>query len=327
MLPELTQKDLYNNNRVKLKFIPLFQQFIMAAEKGEILTKKKRKYSKGTLRAYKLTLTVLEDYQERNGIIFLNDITPYWAEMFYFYLQKYDICLSTASMHISRVKAVLNRANKAGLTLRTGFGISTPIETSTTIFNSLKELKKMMELDLSKSMEYIRDIYVMNCFLGMRFSDLMLFLEKPNTFLKVFDDFEYIDFRTDKTTTVSVIPVGLQVKKTLDKWREFRVYSGGHFNSTIKKIGKNAGIDTICTSYRTIGGKKMKIESPKWRLMSNHTARRTFASLCVLSDMNQQNIMKMTGHTTEQSFQKYVRVSHLKNAMKVRENEFFKIKL
>lgn len=333
-LPEIYKVnpvDLYNN-KVKLKFIPIFRQFIKAAENGEILTPAAgNKYSKDTVRMYRQTLGFLEQYEEQSGAIYINDITPYWGEMFMIFLSQQQVSKNTIGRHIFRVKAVLNRAYKAGLTLRTGYGITVHSETAFTVFNTLEELKMLQNLDLRviEGMARVRDVYIMNCFLGFRWSDLRRFIAEPKKFIRQYDGVYYIDLDSHKTGNKCIIPIGEQVSYIL-KRRKFnfgKPFSAQYYNYTIKQLAKTAGIDSLYEFERTYGGEKKKIEKEKWELMSSHTARRTFVSLCVLSDLNQQSIMKMTGHTSESSFQSYVRVSQLQNAVKLSTHDFFKIKI
>ncbi len=324
------QIGLYNG-KIKLKFVPLFRQFIHAAGLGEVLTPGGDRYRDGTLRMYRQTLGLLETYEDRYGSIYINDITGHWGELFTAFLSKYKISKNTIGRHLCRVKAVLNRAYKAGLTLRTGYGIVIRSEPAFTVFNTLQELRKMSDLDLRlvAGLERVRDVYVLNCFLGLRWSDLSRFIEEPLKFIKEFDGAYYIDLEAIKTGNKSIIPIGNQVSYILKKRRfDFGAkFSAQYYNYSIKHLAKMAGLTSKHSFEKTVGGEKVMVEKQKWQMMSSHTARRTFVSLCVMADLNQQSIMKMTGHRSESSFQGYVRISQLQNAVKLSNHEFFKIKL
>ena len=66
---------------------------------------------------------------------------------------------------------------------------------------------------------------------------------------------------------------------------------------------------------------RMKIASkPKeelYSLISSHTARRSFATNYYLQGFPTLDLMKITGHKTEKSFLKYIRVSKLDTAMRL----------
>ena len=51
------------------------------------------------------------------------------------------------------------------------------------------------------------------------------------------------------------------------------------------------------------------IRKYKWQLVSTHTARRSFATNLYLSGFPAISIMKITGHRTEASFLKYIRIT------------------
>jgi integrase len=49
-------------------------------------------------------------------------------------------------------------------------------------------------------------------------------------------------------------------------------------------------------------------------LISTHTARRSFATNAYLAGQQTLNIMAITGHSTEKSFNRYIRVTPLEKA-------------
>jgi integrase len=62
----------------------------------------------------------------------------------------------------------------------------------------------------------------------------------------------------------------------------------------------------------------------KYALVSSHTARRTGATNMYLAGVQTFRIMLITGHTTEQSFFKYIRIEREENARVLSEHPFFK---
>jgi integrase len=50
--------------------------------------------------------------------------------------------------------------------------------------------------------------------------------------------------------------------------------------------------------------------------VSSHTARRSFATNAILAGIDMSLIMKITGHTTESQFRKYVRLDDVLAASK-----------
>jgi integrase len=71
-------------------------------------------------------------------------------------------------------------------------------------------------------------------------------------------------------------------------------------------------------------GKKYTITKEKWELVSSHTARRTGATNMYKAGIPTLAIMKVTGHTSESSFLKYINISKEENARMLAEHPYFK---
>ena len=73
-------------------------------------------------------------------------------------------------------------------------------------------------------------------------------------------------------------------------------------NKYIKEVGKIAGINNVFMED--------EFAYKKFEKISNHTARRTFATNLYLSGKVQMHeIMKLTGHKKERSFMRYVKAT------------------
>lgn len=91
----------------------------------------------------------------------------------------------------------------------------------------------------------------------------------------------------------------------------------------IKTICEKAGIDETITIMETSGGVKAEKSYKKWQLVTSHTARRSFATNAFKSNMPTLAIMQITGHKTESSFMRYIRISKEENAATLQAHEFF----
>ena len=94
-------------------------------------------------------------------------------------------------------------------------------------------------------------------------------------------------------------------------------------NDYLKEIGKLAEINEPVQISITRGGKTAKEMFKKYELITTHTARRSFATNAYLMDIPSISIMKITGHKTEKSFMKYIRISQEENANKLINHPFF----
>jgi len=61
----------------------------------------------------------------------------------------------------------------------------------------------------------------------------------------------------------------------------------------------------------------------KWLVIRTHTARRSFATNAYLAGIPMRDIMQITGHRTTESFLKYIRVTKLETAQKLKDHPFF----
>jgi integrase len=85
-------------------------------------------------------------------------------------------------------------------------------------------------------------------------------------------------------------------------------------NSDIKTACKIVEINSIESKTRTIGGKKVTIQVPKYELVSSHTCRRSFCTIMFLRGIDVPTIMAVSGHKTVTSFMKYIKVTKLQHA-------------
>ena len=95
-------------------------------------------------------------------------------------------------------------------------------------------------------------------------------------------------------------------------------------NKCLKEIAELARIDKPIECTITKAGILQKNTFPKYELITTHTARRSFATNLYLADVPSISIMKITGHRTEKSFLKYIKVTQEQNADKLLNHPFFK---
>jgi integrase len=83
------------------------------------------------------------------------------------------------------------------------------------------------------------------------------------------------------------------------------------FNRVIKLICKDVGIDNLVHGNRRnpVTNRKETGLFEKWKLISSHTCRRSFATNLYKSGLSTLVIMQITGHSTERNFLKYIKVT------------------
>lgn len=98
-----------------------------------------------------------------------------------------------------------------------------------------------------------------------------------------------------------------------------------YFNKYLKVIMKEIGLNDPVTYSFTQGGKLITVTKEKWQLISSHTARRSAATNMYLTGrMKTLEIMRLTGHRSEQNFFRYIRLTNDDTARSISGDMFFR---
>ena len=293
----------------------------------ELLRENKKE---GTIKVYRTLVNHLIAYSEKYGTILTFDhIDLGFYETFRGYLQNdKKLVDNSCGKQIRTLKTFLNLATEKGVNVNQAYKsrlFKTTEETVEHIYLTEQELVKIYDVDLSQkpSLDRIRDLFLIGCYTGLRFSD---FTElKPENLQKVNNGFVF-NVKTNKTNERVVIPVKGIVKEIWDKYggQLPRKISNQKTNSFIKEVGKLAEISqNIIIKHKRGKHTEQKI-CPKYELITTHTARRSFATNTYLAGIPAISIMKFTGHRTESSFLKYIKVTQERNAELLINHDFFK---
>jgi integrase len=292
-----------------------------------------------TIRGYRQCLNLIKEFGEKSKAIFgYNDITLDFYYDFLNFLQKKGYSKNTVGKHIKSLRSFMNAATERGLNTNMAFKskrFTALSEESDNIYLNEKELDELYKLDLkgNKRLERVRDLFLVGCHTGLRFSDFSNI--KPSN-IKKEDGLEFIEIITQKTANVVTIPVHRIVKKILNKYKGKYENSlppaltNQKMNSYLKEIGRLMESLKVKTQKSiTKGGLKISKNINKYELLSTHTARRSFATNNYKSGLNTRVIMSITGHKTEGAFLKYIKVTSTENAklMKLHWDKQQKLKI
>ena len=149
----------------------------------------------------------------------------------------------------------------------------------TPIYISNSERNILLEADLSdnKELETQRDIFVFQCLIGCRVSDLY-----KMTYNSIIDDaIEYIPRKTKEERAITVrVPLNETAKQLIAKYRDyeritlFPFNTEQDYNRKIKEAFKRAGLDRMVTvlDQQT----REEVQKPLYEVASSHMARRSF---------------------------------------------------
>ena len=98
------------------------------------------------------------------------------------------------------------------------------------------------------------------------------------------------------------------------------------FNQHLKNICRRIGFTEPVTFNYTRGGNVITETRQKWELISSHSARRSFATNAYLTNrLEPYKIMAITGHTTEKSFFRYIKVTKEDLIKQIANDNFFEV--
>ena len=310
----------------KMNLVNFADIIINESTNGARLTKKGKRISPLTVKGYKTTLNHLKKYQEEiNKEVDLDSINLKFYKKFTEYFNQKNYATNTIGKNIKNVKVFLKEAYKRRITKNQDFldeDFRVIEEETEQIYLNDSELKKIYELKLTnnKKLEKVRDLFIVGCYTGLRFSDLKQI--KPLNFTQ---NETQLKIKTQKTGELVIIPLHWTIKEIISKHNGELPppISNQKMNKYLKDIGKDAKINNLESTSITKGGLRVDKTYKKYELITVHTARRSFATNMFLNDVPTISIMKITGHKTEKSFLRYIRISPEENAKKLAEHPYF----
>ena len=168
-----------------------------------------------------------------------------------------------------------------------------------------KEITILHNLDLSENirLQNIRDVFLLECYTGVRFSDLHKITKEnvKGNELHIF---------TEKTSKNNVkIPLRPEVLEIINRYHskdfEIPLKTNQKTNEYLKELGKIAGFDDIVSWVVVSGRHKTKYTKKRYEKMQTHTGRRTFITTNVERGLIPLQIMSITTHSTYSEFEKY----------------------
>lgn len=265
---------------------------------------------------------LLGEYEKKRDITLMTDsIDVSTFEDFLFFLKETrPYRNSTIARFQSLLCRIMKEAEKCGYKVNFGFlEMKLREEEAVSVYLTNDEIERIFNLKVSEGNICKRDRFIIGCCTGLRYSDYSRV---------AIDNFigNTIQIKTQKTGAKVVLPVHWMIKDIIARNNgdlpKLKT-SQQEFNKAIKRICKKAGINTPVLIERTEGNKIVKRVVKKYELISSHTARRSFATNLYLNGVSVARIMLLTGHKTESSFFKYIRIDKTENARILSENDFF----
>lgn len=326
-LTTINKTELLNPEIEFEYFVDFAKNFVKKIEAGEILTKKKVRFSKDTIRQYNVSITHFEEFEKNIGTqIKCIQMNKKVFSAFEIYLQNGDLLYNSIYLYISKIKALANILYDEEIIPR-AISLQTPKKETTQVYLNVDELSAMKNCDtLTESERIVFDIFTIQSFSGLRFATLKVFLSNPAAHIQQNGSKTYISIVSKKTQSESIIPLSRIIFDILKKYDyKIKVPTEEYFNRVIKKIGEKAGITNPIPTQVTKNGETETILIPKYKKLSTHTSRRSFVTLAKMYISDTNAIMAMTSHATEKQLNSYCRSSNLERVNNIFDNQFFNL--
>lgn len=180
------------------------------------------------------------------------------------------------------------------------------------IYLSEQELADIYRLNLQddEQLEKIRDLFIIGCYTGLRYSDLMA-LNKGQIDISN----ENIHLKQRKVHKSVIIPMIDYVPGLLEKYQyTLPHFSNYLFNKRVKELGQRTQLTQKIEIVRRKGNHTERTIHEKWELISSHTCRRSFCTNMYLSGFPAEELMRISGHKSPAAFMRYIKVDNLQAA-------------
>lgn len=311
-------KDYINpDNSKEPKSGVLFKDFA-----SKVLITKSKRYSKSHKKRYGTLFYHLDRFCDKHSVtLYTNSITEEFLNDFMEYLEGEDLKKSYLKATIDFIKGLTRLAGTYGYLVDKSYDlVKVEDEQTPAVYLSPGEIARIYYFKgLSKKQERIRDLFIVGCLTGLRYSDY-------STLTPLNFDGDFIRKLTKKTKVPVIIPLHDYIKEIYIKYDGVvsSNLSNQHFNRYLKRIMYKIGMDDIIIRTYTKGGRQITDKKYKWQLISSHTARRSAATNMYLTGrFRLYQIMAITGHTTEKSFFRYICITQENISKQIAGDEYF----
>lgn len=160
---------------------------------------------------------------------------------------------------------------------------------------------------LKRTLEMVRDMFVLSCNLGQRHSDMIRI--SPENFSR--NIFTIMQLKTGNIARVDMDRLAIDKRTTyaiLEKYNYTAPYKSdiSHYARHLKTLFRLMGMNYEVSNEYKHNGELKKEKVRVCDVISPHDSRRTFATINYYRDLPKRELMEATGHTTEESFNEYI---------------------
>ncbi|TXF91220.1 site-specific integrase [Neolewinella aurantiaca] len=237
----------------------------------------------------------------------------------------------TISRHMKRLKEALSKAYVEGLIpqfnpneIKLSAQLGLTRQARENIALDKDQLNRIIALDLSHrpGLRKLRDLFVINCYLGLRFNRWQ---EINGKNIVETDGVKLLEIITKKGKGKKItIPVHPTADKIASKygWNFGRVMTNQKANKYLQEIAQMAGFTENFKRVARRGQRDTVEQIPMYKLISTHTARRTFVTIHAANGMPLTDIQGLTGHGTREMVEHYSKETPTARAVRIAKKFF-----
>lgn len=241
---------------------------------------------------------LMNEIEREYGKLTLDDITYDWVTRWRTHMQETKLSENTIKGRMKLLRCVMNEAIKRNIIQDNPFKfIKIGNMTAKKVYLEMKEIKRIEKLELKGKEAIVRDLFLLGCYSGLRWSDLSTLerAEIKNGILRK---------TMLKTSHEVVIPIGTlfwgKGMEIIERYkgnitRLSHVCSNATANRTIKEIAERAGVK---------------------KNVSFHWARKSCSSNLLLLGMDRNEISSILGHASLDVTEKHYLFSKNESAIK-----------
>lgn len=343
-----TSEEFWRRFALKLDGVDQRQDITFTDYLEQYTARRKTTHAHNTAKQYLTAYNLLRAYEEHyHTQVRFADVSLRFYESFRKWMLDKGYNLNTLGTVIKSFKVAYRDARDVdGLhdlheTEKRGF--SSANYAAKTVYLSLDELQRIADLDITpeallatwpelrtdnismmanlrrkaESLNVIRNKFLLGAYTALRVSDF-------NHLRDVHIDGDYFRVTTQKTGAVVVIPIHPVIRRMLDAGFDISTpITDQKINKHIKEIARMAGITQVVEGTKLVEHRAVVGFYPKCDIITTHTARRSAATNMFKAGIPAISIMKITGHTTEKAFMKYIKITAEENAELMAKNKFF----
>lgn len=291
----------FSLEKVAEAFLRYMKEYSLFNYMDSVACRLLRKGQRRTSETYKVTLTNFRKFREGKDIC-IDCITPEVMEEYEAWNRRRGLVPNTTSFYLRILRAVYNRAVEEGATPdRTPFRhVYTGVDKTVKRALSVADIRKLDKIDLtlSRSMEYARDMFMLSFMLrGMSLID-MAYLRKTDRIGG------YIHYRRRKTGQLLTIQWTREMENILKKYPD-------NESDYLLPIIRNKNVNDFFT-YRNMGyliNRNLRMVGNKLGLphhLTLYVARHSWASIAKAKGVPVSVISEGMGHNRESTTRIYL---------------------